>query len=65
VELPESLAVKPNIPWSKQTVEQLKAERAYWEARINEATGWGASVGVAAEFLKGCDIEIARRNPKS
>lgn len=60
-DLPPSLAAKPNIPWADQTLDQLRAERAYWQARIDEATGWGAAVGAAAGFRDQCDAWIVRR----
>ena len=64
--LPESLATIPNIPWQSQTIEQLKAERDYWNSKIKSADGWGASVGVDnwewysdayCEFLKTAKVD--------
>lgn len=62
--LPPSLAAKPNIPLREQTLIQLHAERAFWQAQIDDADGWGASMGVAAGFRDACDREIARRETK-
>lgn len=59
--LPPSLAVTPNIPWEAQTLEQLEAERAHWEAEIASATAWGAGVAAADGFRRGCIAWIARR----
>jgi hypothetical protein len=59
--LPESLATIPNIPWQSQTIEQLKAERDYWNSKIKSADGWGASVGAAIKFRDACTREIQRR----
>ena len=59
--LPTSLKVKPNIPVPAQSVEELIAERQYWDQRIKSAGRWGAAVGVAAEFRDECDGELLRR----
>lgn len=61
MDLPESLATKPNIPLHKQTTDQLKEERDFWQSKINDAPGWGASVSVAAEFRDACTSELLRR----
>jgi hypothetical protein len=45
--IPETLSVVPNIPFHDQTVQQLEAELAYWQAKADGATGWGAGVGFA------------------
>lgn len=59
--LPPSLAVKPNIAWEHQTIEQLEAERDYWIARVADASGF-ASAKAADDFRRGCErwIEIHR-----
>jgi hypothetical protein len=64
--LPPSLAVKPNIPWEKQTVEQLEAERDYWAQQVAAAPGW-ASANAADGFRRACDSWLTRRrrNPVS
>lgn len=59
--LPPSLAVVPNIPPSKQTLEQLEAEVAYWQARMDERSGWGAAVGAMSEMIRDCETWIAIR----
>jgi len=59
--LPESLATKPNIPWQSQTIEQLKAERDYWNSKIKSADEWWESVGEAIKFRDACTREIQRR----
>ena len=58
--LPESLRVKPNIPFEKQTLMQLRAERDYWEERVRTAPGF-ASAKAADDFRKGCEAWIRRR----
>ena len=63
-DLPESLAIKPNIPWNKQTLDQLIAERDYWNQKIEAGSPWGASTGCALEFRDACTNEIERRNSK-
>lgn len=63
--LPPSLAVTPNIPHAEQTLEQLRAERSYWDAKVKSAPGWGASVGAADAFLRSCDAWIARREKEA
>ena len=60
MELPPSLAVKPNIPWEAQTIEQLLAERAYWAEQVKDAAGF-ASAKAADDFIRACDAWIARR----
>lgn len=61
VNLPPSLAVVPNIPPERQTLRELRLERAYWQYKIDTAPGWGASVKAAADFRDACDAWIARR----
>lgn len=58
---PPSLAQVPNIPPSRQTLPQLEMERDYWQAKMDQHEGWGASVGVCAEFRDDCIKWIARR----
>lgn len=58
--LPPSLAVKPNIPMSEQTLEQLQAERDYWVKQVETAPGF-ASAKAADDFRKGCEAWIAKR----
>ncbi len=60
IELPPSLAVTPNIPWEKQTLEQLAAERDYWIESLKRAAGW-ASAKAADDFRGGCEGWIQRR----
>lgn len=62
--LPPSLAVVPNIPWSKQTKEQLTAERDYWQVKIDGAKGWGAGLAAANGFRNACQEELNRREEK-
>jgi hypothetical protein len=59
-DLPESLRVSPNIPWENQTLEQLRAERDYWESCIRKASGF-ASAKAADDFRRGCEGWITRR----
>jgi len=63
--LPPSLAVSPNIPPERQTLDQLQQERDYWLNIADSATNWGAAVGVALEFAKSCQtwIEIRQKDP--
>jgi hypothetical protein len=58
--LPPSLAVVPNIAWDHQTLDQLRAERAYWGARLDTAAG-PASAGAITGFRDACDAWIAKR----
>lgn len=62
---PPSLTATPNIPLHKQTLEQLIAERDYWQAKIEGATSWGAAVGAAAEFRDDCQLWIDRRQKEA
>lgn len=59
-QLPPSLAVVPNIAWEHQTLDQLRAERAYWDERVSTAAGF-ASAKAADDFRRACDAWIARR----
>ena len=59
-DLPESLQVNPNIPWEDQTLDQLRAERAYWIKQVETAPGF-ASAKVADDFRRGCEAWIARK----
>lgn len=59
-QLPPSLAIVPNTPHSEQTLEQLRAERAYWDRKIKESRG-PASAVAAAEFCDECDQWIRIR----
>lgn len=59
-QLPPSLAVTPNIPWEKQTLEQLMAERDYWIESVRTAPGF-ASAKAADDFRQGCEAWIAIR----
>lgn len=58
--LPPSLAVSPNIPWERQTLDQLRAERDYWVAQVRAATGF-ASAKNADDNRRACEAWIARR----
>lgn len=58
--LPASFAVKPNIPLEKQTLEQLRAERSYWNQQVIYTAG-APSLKAAYEFLAGCERWIAIR----
>ena len=62
--LPSSLAVTPNIPWEDQTLEQLRAERDYWAARVADAPGF-ASATAADEFRRSCEAWIAKREKEN
>ena len=59
--LPESLATVPNIPLCDQTLDQLIAERDYWNHKVESAPAWGAALPVARSFLDACNREIRRR----
>lgn len=63
--LPPSLAAKPEIPLNEQTLEQLRLERDYWQAKVDAATGWGAGYSAACGFLSDCNRAIARRETQS
>lgn len=58
--LPPSLAVSPNIPHSEQTLEQLYAEREYWERQVSTAPGF-ASAKAADDFRHACQVWINKR----
>jgi uncharacterized protein YhaN len=60
MDLPESLAVKPNIALEDQTLDQLRAERDYWVQHVKDAAGF-ASAKAADDFRKGCEAWISRR----
>jgi hypothetical protein len=59
-DLPPSLAVTPNIAWEAQTLEQLRAERDYWIARVASAPGF-ASAKAADDFRLSCEAWILKR----
>lgn len=61
-DLPPSLIPSPNIPIQKQTLEELIAERQYWDGQIKKATRWGAALSVSSEFRDECDNELLRRS---
>lgn len=58
---PPSLAVVPNIPWEKQTIEELEAEFAWWDEKVKSATMWGASLKAASDFREGCKRWLDKR----
>jgi hypothetical protein len=60
-DLPPSLAVKPNIPWGDQTLDQLYAERGYWRRKIDDAITCGAAMSSAQEFRDKCNYWIVKR----
>ncbi|GLI92361.1 hypothetical protein [Methylocystis echinoides] len=57
-ELPESLRVRPNIPWRDQTLAQLRQERDYWAEKLE-------SGGAALEFMRECERWIRRREKEA
>lgn len=59
--LPPSLRVTPNIPHEEQTLDELKAERAYWDEKVKSAPG-PASAVAADEFRTICDSFIRRKS---
>lgn len=59
--LPPSLAAVPNIPPREQTLDQLLAEKAYWEARLSAKSGWGAAVGAMSEIIQELETHIQIR----
>lgn len=61
ITLPPSLAVTPNIPLERQSLAELRLERAYWQAKVESATCWGASLKAAVYFRSACDVWIGRR----
>ena len=64
IELPPSLAALPPIPFERQTIEQLEAERDYWIKKVQAATGF-ASAKTADNFRKACEAWIKRRQAEA
>lgn len=62
--LPASLSVEPNIPWERQTLEQLIAERDYWIEQVRTAPGF-VSAKAADDFRKACETWIERRETET
>lgn len=58
---PPSLARVPNPPIASLTDDELLQEHAYWEAKINESTAWGAALSQCDKFRKACAAEMDRR----
>lgn len=59
-QLPPSLRVSPNIAPEHQTLDQLRAERDYWQRRVEKAPGF-ASAKAADDFRRGCETWIRKR----
>lgn len=59
--LPSHLRRHPNPPIRDLSNEQLEEEIAYWQAKLNEQTSWGAAAAVASYQLKKCEAEFSRR----
>lgn len=51
--------------WEAATLAELREERDYWRAKLDEATGWGAAVGAANGFLEACEAWIRKRERES
>lgn len=64
MKLPESLAVRPNIEWHKQTATQLIDEYAYWHHKLAQASGWGASLVATCNFQAACEEWLYRLYPE-
>lgn len=47
------------------SLEELTAERVYWDDKIINATCWGAALAAAAEFRDECTKWIAVRRRDS
>lgn len=62
---PESLVIKPNIEWHKQTMPQLIDEYEYWHYKLFHATSWGASIGAANNFCNACEEWLHRLYPEA
>ena len=60
-----AITTEPGIPPEQKTLAQLEAERGWWEAKLENATQWGASVGFAAECRDGLNREIERRQKEN
>lgn len=52
-------------PLEHQTLAELREERAYWQSQLDQATGWGAAVGVASGYRDGCDAWIKKREAEA
>lgn len=59
---PASLEATPNIPFNKQTVEQLNEEKDYWQNKINATGSWGSHLSACQEFIDDINKELTRRN---
>lgn len=62
------IATQPNLiaqtvskSLSQMTLDELRTERAHWDAVIRGADCWGASLALASNCRDGCDAWIARR----
>lgn len=51
-------------PFETMSLLELRLERAHWQQEISSATGWGAALAAASEFLGACDAWIKRREPE-
>ncbi len=45
----------------EMTDAELRIEADKWDAKIRNATGWGAAVAAADSFRKQCERELDRR----
>lgn len=50
-----------DTPVNEMSLDELMARRAYWQARIDAATSWRASIYFAASQRDQLDRAIARR----
>jgi hypothetical protein len=58
--LPPSLAASPTIPYEKQTLAELIAERDYWQTFLDRKPDWRRRCGLI-ECRDACNEWIARR----
>lgn len=60
--MPPTDTPTPERALAEMTLEELRAEREMWNARVLGAECWGASLIFAAKQRDAYDREIARRS---
>lgn len=62
-DIPETLRLLPNIPFEKQSLEQLREEHSYWSGRIWQTSN-SESVKAAYNRMLECESWINRLQPE-